>query len=278
MAQLFYGSIQREGVRIQYYRTGGEKPPIIMLHGLSDNALCWNRIPLLLEVEFDMVLVDARGHGLSGLDSRGAGLDVQADDITALIDHLNLVQPVLIGHSMGAALAALIAARLPKVVRGLVLIDPPWRDEAELGENGKERLPEQVRSVFQQNKETNLEKLTAKCQAEHPGWDESEFLQWAKSKQQFKPEALDSIVIRDFPWHEIASRLACPGLLITGDPELGAIITPALAEKIRGMWKKGWVVHIPGAGHSIHRDQLKPVMNAVYDFLRTLGRWPAKRR
>jgi len=278
LAQLFYGSIQREGVRIQYYRTGGEKPPIIMLHGLSDNALCWNRIPVLFEVEYDMVLVDARGHGLSGLDARGAGLGVQAEDITALIEQLNLVRPVLIGHSMGAALAALVAARLPKVVRGVVLIDPPWRDEAELGSNGKERLPESVREVFQQNKETDLDSLVAKGRAENPGWDESEFMQWAKAKRQFNPEALNTIVIRDFPWHEIAPRLACPGLLITGDPGLGAIITPALAEKIKKLWGKGRVVNLPGAGHSIHRDQFPLVVRTINDFLHSLGRWSAKAR
>ncbi|MFZ6021307.1 MAG: alpha/beta fold hydrolase, partial [Chloroflexota bacterium] len=60
MPQLFYGHILSEGVRIQYYRTGGQKPPIILLHGLSDNALCWNRLPLVLEVEFDVIMLDAR--------------------------------------------------------------------------------------------------------------------------------------------------------------------------------------------------------------------------
>jgi len=277
MAQLFYGSIQREGVRIQYYRTGGEKPPIIMLHGLSDNGLSWNRIPLLLEVEFDVVMVDARGHGISGLDVRGAGLGVQADDITALIEQLNLVHPILIGHSMGGALAALLAARLPKVVRGVVLIDPPWRDEAEIGGNGKERYAESAREVFQKHKETDLETLIARCRADNPHWDESEFMQWAKAKQQFNPDALNTLVIREYPWHEITQRINCPGLLITGDPALGAVITPLLAEKIKKSWRKGRVLNVAGAGHSIHRDQFMPVMRALNDFLHSLGRWNPKK-
>lgn len=278
MAQLFYGSIQREGVHIQYYRTGGEKPPIIMLHGLTDNALCWNRMPVLLEVEYDIVLVDARGHGLSGLDARGAALDVQADDIAALIEQLELFQPVLIGHSMGAAEAALVAARLPKMVRGAVLIDPPWRDEAEIGLKVKERYSESVRAGFRQNKETDLETLMAKGRVENPGWDESEFMQWAKAKQQFKLDALDSISIRDFPWYEVMPQVECPGLLITGDPHLGAIITPELAKKINRVWKKGKVVYIPGAGHSIHRDRFGVVMNTVTEFLHRLGKWKPKKK
>lgn len=278
MAQLFYGSIQRQGVHLQYYRTGGEKPPVIMLHGLSDNGLCWNRIPVLLEVEFDVVLMDARGHGLSGLDGRGASLDVQADDVAALIDQLELLQPVLIGHSMGAVVAAVIAAKLPNAIRGLVLIDPPWRDEAEIKDNGKERYPESVRAGFRENKASDLATLMARCRAENPGWDESEFMQWAKSKQQFVVEALDTIKVRDFPWFEVMPQIKCPGLLITGDPRLGAIITQALAKKIGRVWKKGKVVMIPGAGHSIHRDQFGTVMVAIDDFMRRLGKWkPVKK-
>lgn len=278
MAQLFYGSIPRQGVHIHYYRTGGEKPPIIMLHGLTDNGLCWNRIPVLLEAEYDVIMVDARGHGLSGLDARGAGLDIQADDIAALIDQLGLVRPVLIGHSMGAAEAALIAARMPQAIRGVVLIDPPWRDEEEIGENSRERLPESTRAGFRQDKETDLETLMARGRAANPGWDESEFMQWAKAKQQVNLDVLDSVIIRNFPWHEVAPRLECPGLLITGDPQLGAIITPALAKKIGRAWKKGKVIHIPGAGHSIHRDRLGPVMSAVNEFLHRLGKWSEKRK
>ncbi len=278
MAQLFYGSMQRQGVNLQYYRTGGEKPPVIMLHGLTDNALCWNRIPVLLEVEFDVVLLDARGHGLSGLDACGASLDVQADDVLALIDQLELLQPVLIGHSMGAVVAALIAARMPKAVRGVVLIDPPWRDEAEIKDNGKERYPESVRAGFRENKNSDLAALMARGRADNPCWDESEFMQWAKSKQQFTIDALDTIKVRDFPWFEVMPQLKCPGLLLTGDPKLGAVITPALARKIGRIWKKGKVVFIPGAGHSIHRDQFGAVMVAIDDFMRRLGKWKPEKK
>jgi pimeloyl-ACP methyl ester carboxylesterase len=277
MAQLFYGSIQREGVRIQYYRTGGEKPPVIMLHGLADNGLCWNRIPVLLEVEYDVVLMDARGHGMSGLDERGAGVSVQADDVNELITQLNLIHPVLIGHSMGAALAALVAARLPKIVRGVVFIDPPWREEnAAAPTNGKRPPGEDLQAAYRKNKVTDLETLIARGRLENPGWDESEFPQWAKSKQQFNPEALKTIWSQDYPWSEVVARLACPGLLITGDPEQGAIVTPVVAERVKKLWRKGRVLHVPAAGHSIHRDQFRPVMNAIYDFLRSLGRWSAK--
>jgi len=62
-------------------------------------------------------------------------------------------------------------------------------------------------------------------------------------------------------------------LLITGDPEHGAVITPALAEKFVRQWRKGKLVHVPRAGHNIHRDQYVFVMQAISSFLNSLGKW-----
>jgi len=274
LAQLYFGSIDRSGVRIQYYRTGGEKPPVILLHGLTDNALSWNRIPLALEAAYDVVMVDARGHGLSGLDERGAGLDVQSDDLAAIIETLQLIKPVLIGHSMGGALAALTAARMPKVIRAALLIDPPWRDADEIpAEKSKDTYNEAVRDRFWLTKQTGLEQLMANGKAEFPLWDESEFPQWAKAKQQFDLDVLNTLKIRAFPWYEIAPRLQCPGLLITGDPALGAVITPSLAQKFGKLWRKGKIIFVPGAVHNILRDQYDLVMPLLQNFLRSLGRW-----
>lgn len=277
MARLYYGSINRDGVRIQYYRTGGEKPPLILLHGLMENALGWNRMPLALEAEYDVVMVDARGHGLSGLDQRGAGLEVQVDDLAALIAQLQLHQPVLIGHSMGAVLSALAAARMPKIVRGVVLIDPPWRDEAEISPAAsKERYSPAVREVFERTKRTSLEELIARGKAEYPGWDDSEFMQWAKAKQQFVVESLDTIMIRAFPWYEVMPLVKCPGLFITGDPALSAVITPSLALKIGKVWRSGKIFNIPNAGHNIQRDQFDLVMALITQFLHSVKRWKPK--
>jgi pimeloyl-ACP methyl ester carboxylesterase len=267
----------RAGVRVQYYRTGGEKLPLILLQGLMENALGWGRIPLALEAEYDVVMLDARGHGFSGLDERGAGLDVQVEDLTALMDTLQLHQPVLIGHSMGAVVAALTAARMPKIIRGVVLIDPPWRDEAEISpEAGRERYGPAAREVFERTKHTSLEDLIARGRDEHPGWDESEFPQWAKAKQQFAVESLDTIVIRAFPWYEVMPRVKCPGLLITGNPDLSAVITPSLAQKIGKLWSKGKLLYVPGAGHNIQRDQYDLVMKVIIQFLHSLKRWRVK--
>jgi pimeloyl-ACP methyl ester carboxylesterase len=54
---------------------------------------------------------------------------------------------------------------------------------------------------------------------------------------------------------------------ITGDPGLHAIVTPKVAQEAAQLWKNGEVMHISGAGHSIHRDRYNETMAAVRAFL-----------
>lgn len=270
MPQLFYGHILSEGVRIQYYRTGGQKPPIILLHGLSDNALCWNRVPLVLEVEFDVILMDARGHGSSGLDERGASPLAQAEDVRALIETLQLQKPILIGHSMGAVTAALAAVQMPKAVRGVVLEDPPWEEISGGDGARREKKLADWREWLSGLKQKSLEEMIAEGKRLHPLWDESEFFQWAKAKQQVKLEALDWILQPPPDWREIARQIACPGLIITGEPALGAALTPPVIQQIEKLWPKSKTVRIAAAGHNVHREAYMNFLREVAAFIKRL--------
>jgi pimeloyl-ACP methyl ester carboxylesterase len=274
MARLFYGHVPVDGVRINYYRTGGEKPPVILLHGFSDNALCWNRVPLYLELEYDVVMPDARGHGGSGMAETGSSPEVQAHDVLRVIEELDLKHPVLIGHSMGAHVAALAAAQAPQIIRGVVLSDPPWRDGSNHTSPGVDAMKlDDWKTWISSLKQKSLEEVIALGKQLHPNWDESEFFQWARAKQQVRPETVEWITASPPLYAQIVRQIRCPGLLITADPRLGAVVTPDVAEQVRQLWRKVKVVHIPGAGHNIHREQLSFYMDAVLRFLRSLGKW-----
>jgi N-formylmaleamate deformylase len=54
---------ETNGIRIHYLRTGGAKPPVVLLHGLMGSGACWTSLARALEGEFDVVMPDARGHG-----------------------------------------------------------------------------------------------------------------------------------------------------------------------------------------------------------------------
>lgn len=269
MPRLFYGSIQSNGVRINYYRTGDDKPPVVMLHGFSDAGLSWNRLPVALEPEFDVVLVDARGHGYSASPDAGYSLQDHVVDVLALIDQLKLDRPTLIGHSMGAVVAANLAAAEPRRVRGLVLEEPPWPQPGE-DAAGPAHHAEQMRARVREQKRLTLDELTELCAQRYPDWHATEAFQWAKSKQLVTPHAAAFFAARWPNWQETLQHLSVPGLLVAGEPARGSQVGPQVLEQGARLWKRGEVVRMPGAGHNVHREQYREFLRLVQRFLRLL--------
>ena len=75
------GDVEANGLRLHYTRTGGAKPPVVLAHGFSDDGLCWTPVAEALEAEYDVIMVDARGHGRSEARERGYGSAEQAEDL-----------------------------------------------------------------------------------------------------------------------------------------------------------------------------------------------------
>ncbi len=114
------------------------------------------------------------------------------------------------------------------------------------------------------------EELVEMIHQQSPTWPEDELGPWADSKLQVSLNFVEAMRKRPMPaapWDDLA-KINCPVLLITADPEKGAIITPEAAEKARKALPSLVVVRIPGAGHNIRREAFGPYMNAVKEFLK----------
>src|SRR3989442_8202200 len=74
------GDLRANGIRQHYYRTGGEKPQLVLLHGLQESALCWLRVAKVLEHDYDLILLDARGHGRSDGITGGFSPELLTED------------------------------------------------------------------------------------------------------------------------------------------------------------------------------------------------------
>lgn len=247
--------VATNGINVHMYRGGvSGAPSVILLHGITDNGLCWERFATVLAETYDVIMLDVRGHGQSDKPETGYSYPEFAADVVGVIDALDLDRPVLIGHSMGAALAATVGVTYPTKVRALVLEDPPWREEPWTEEGAAETF-EQFNTWMASCKALSLADLEAQARAETPHWPELAFHAWAESKHEFSP-AVYEIVKRKWPMtpDEITAALTCPVLLVVGDEEQGAIVQESFAEKVRKL--PGFqVAHIAGAGHSIRRDQ-----------------------
>ena len=125
MAGWSTGNCETNGINIHYTRTG-EASPLILLHGLTANGACWTAVAHAIEADYDVIMPDARGHGRSSVPDHGYRYEDHANDVVGLIEALRLSPPILIGHSMGGLVAAVVASRNPELLRGLILADPTF--------------------------------------------------------------------------------------------------------------------------------------------------------
>ncbi len=108
-----------------YYRESGPRSPfsVVFLHGFACTGRDWEPTANALSDRYHTVILDFRGHDRSNNVSDGNSLALLADDLQALLGHLNLARPVLVGHSMGGMVALEYALRHPGNLRALVLAE-----------------------------------------------------------------------------------------------------------------------------------------------------------
>ncbi len=275
--------VTANGVKLHYYRStppskktllGRPRPAlsVVLLHGVTDNGLCWARVAGALAKDYDLILPDARGHGLSDAPETGYSVDDRAADVAGLIDALKLDRPALFGHSMGAETAIGAAALFPEKIRGVILEDPPWpgRFWGSTPEEKAERMA-MMRAEIEQNRQKTLEALIEQAGEENPTWHPDEIKPWAEAKQQVSPNIVTRVLAPRRRWSDYVRQAQCPILLITGDSDRGSLVAAKTAEEAAIYWKDGRAVHISNAGHCIHRDQFEPVIQAARDFLAKLA-------
>ena len=103
------------------YDFRGSGAPLVFIHGLTFDRTSWQPIIDRLAGEYRCIAIDLPGHGDS--DGLPRPLDDIAGALHRLLDALGAERPVVVGHSMGAALAGIYAAAYP--VRGVVDVDQP---------------------------------------------------------------------------------------------------------------------------------------------------------
>jgi len=97
---------------------------IVCLHGLSAQLNCWDSMASWLNRNgFDVVAYDLRGRGKSSKPKTGYGLEAHIQDLQSILDHYQISNPVLLGHSFGCMIALRYALQNPGTVKGLVLLD-----------------------------------------------------------------------------------------------------------------------------------------------------------
>jgi pimeloyl-ACP methyl ester carboxylesterase len=113
-----------------YYESLGSGRPMILLHGGLGSGEMFGPILPTLAAEHRVIVVDLQGHGRTADIDRPLDLKLLADDIAALIDHLGLERPDLVGYSLGGGVAFWTAVKHPEKVGRLVMASANVRRDA----------------------------------------------------------------------------------------------------------------------------------------------------
>ena len=263
MAKWQSGFVEVKGGCLAYHRTGGPGPSLVLSHGFTDNGLCWSRLAAALEGDFDIIMLDARGHGQSTRMSADAPYDA-AEDLAAAISALGLAMPVVMGHSVGGrASAAYANAHLGQVAK-VVLEDPAFAPmpAAAAVEKRRERFRKQVETFHTM---TN-DQIIAMGKAQSPKWHDDDFPAWAASKLAVDPAAVPLYLS---PWQGTIDQIDVPTLIVHGDPDLGGMITADITQEARSINPNITTVMINGAGHNTRRENFTEFLKVVKQFLLT---------
>lgn len=115
-----YDSITYRNTPI-HFRTTGTGPWVVLLHGFLESTEIWDDFALFLEKDFSVLMVDLPGHGRSGVIQDIHTMELMAESVLAVTDHLGIKEFVLCGHSMGGYVSLELAAIRPERIKGLVL-------------------------------------------------------------------------------------------------------------------------------------------------------------
>jgi pimeloyl-ACP methyl ester carboxylesterase len=250
-------------IKFHYTRTGYNKPLIVAVHGITDNGLCWSKVANRLNDRYDFLMLDARGHGLSDAPTWGYNLDTYMEDLAGVIEKLDIKNPILLGHSLGAVTVAMLASSYPRIARAIILEDPvglEHRDSKTDSNVIKER-----RSEIVERKQMTQEQLVQLCSTQvHPNWPDSrDMIPWAQAKLQVSPEVA-ALFGQIGGLADYFSDIKCPVLILKADAE------PEQRASQQELFKKITdyrLIYVPGAGHNIRREQFEVYIQHIEQFL-----------
>jgi pimeloyl-ACP methyl ester carboxylesterase len=261
------GNVSVNGVGLHYTRTGGEKPAVVLAHGFSDSGLCWTPVAQALEAEYDIIMIDARGHGQSDAPLAGYGPVEHAADICGVIEQLGLQRPAVLGHSMGGTTTIALAGLYPNVTGAILIEDSaPFNTPPATIPGTEDRLA-RIHQWIQEIKTKTREEMIATQRAGSPDWPEAEFGPWADAKLAMSLNVLNRSENAAIDWPHVLPQISCPALLIIADPERGAGVTDERARELQAIIPQLQVAHIAGAGHNIRREQFAHFIAVVRPFL-----------
>ncbi|MAJ29750.1 MAG: hypothetical protein CMQ73_00670 [Gammaproteobacteria bacterium] len=199
--------ISDDGVMINYYIKGSEKKALVFVHGYSCSSEYWWPQLEYFSKNYTTVAVDLAGHGESGLNRKEYSMEAFGDDVKSVIEHLDLNQVVLIGHSMGGPVIVKAARSLGTKTRLIIGVDT-FHDLTTEGIGGFARIA--VNTMFQLFYDSMTEDSIDDFFIERTDNDLEEWIRndALKSPKNISQGTLDALLTMNYP--ESLRKLSVP--------------------------------------------------------------------
>ena len=224
----------------------------LLIHGIASNRAGWWRLgPDLAALGYEVTAPDLRGHGTSPKGDH-MRIDDYCDDVLALGGGWDLV----LGHSLGGAVALAAMAAAPEWAARLILQEP-----AITGVNS----PEVVAWLLQGYEEPISAERVA---VSNPHWHPTDARHKAEALRQSGPEVVRRTIVDGEPWdyRDVIVALSKPTLLIGADPEVGGFISPEIGRAAQDANPMIRFEIVRDGSHSMHRDQYDAFWKLVGEF------------
>lgn len=245
----------------------------ILLHGFGEGAYVWRDLAPRLPKEYRSIMVDFRGHGNSPEDPTvNYSVETYFNDIMNLINTYNYKDVSIIGHSLGAGVAIMVAASAPHIVSNLILVDWPLSTTWDVHDNISSQFHEQCDGY------NSLAEYSAWILDRRPLTDPkmlrhivgNALRENADGKFVLKADRrvtkiFDKISTRTSNAQDLLRAISCRTLLVRGIGS--AILSKKEALIIVAMLKDGHLCEISGAGHAVMADDPDQFADAVNHFL-----------
>ncbi len=223
----------------------------LLLHGLTSAGSTWWRVAeALADRDFTVVAPDMRRHGKSPAGDNLA-LESHRDDVLMLGGEWDL----MIGHSLGGAIAAMIDSASPGFAHKILLEDPAI--DSEITASFLDASPEPVAAP-----------TYAQIAAENPKWHARDVEGKLRALIDSGPEVSPQTMADAAPWDTWPNVLAIevPLMVVAADLEVGSLVTAAVAAALRSRSGTQFV-RMAGAGHSPHRDAFDEYFSHLLGFV-----------
>ncbi|NYE06313.1 N-formylmaleamate deformylase [Bacillus niacini] len=245
--------------------TKGDKAgtPVIFLPGITSYSLSFAKVLNLMPENYYSLSMDARGRGLSDRPKEGYLLKDYTEDLLNIVNALidNPIAPVLVGHSMGARIAAAFGSQYPSLISGIVLIDPPIN-----GPGQREIYPNPL-SMFLKQKEAVDQGDMELFRSFFPSFTEEQI---AERAEEYRNNSLPAIIesyqsLLLEPFQVYIKMLSVPASLLAA--EHGDTIRENELQVLKTINTSMQVERVKGVSHMVYKDAPEQTVDYIVSFI-----------